>query len=69
MPSITLKKAVMAVEGKEPFGAGDTSFFASLFAIENIENMEETNAFFAFFIDIFEAIASFFKSIFSFIGI
>lgn len=40
-----------------------------IFAVENTENAEETNAFFAFFIDVFQAIASFFKSIFGFLGL
>ncbi len=39
-----------------------------IFAVENIENAEVTNSFFAFFIDIFQAIASFFSSIFGFLG-
>lgn len=37
-----------------------------IFAIENIENAEETNTFFAFFISIWEAIVLFFRSVFGF---
>lgn len=39
-----------------------------IFAVENTENAEDTNGFFTFFIDIFEAIASFFRSIFELLG-
>lgn len=39
-----------------------------IFAIENTENQVETNAFLAFFADLFQSIASFFRSIFGFLG-
>ena len=40
-----------------------------IFAIENIENTNEANGFFSFFINIFNAISEFFKNIFAFLGI